>query len=55
MGYQDAWKIIENYPRATFVVLDKAGHILQIEQDILFDSLVNEWLDRVEYYISSQD
>lgn len=55
VGYQDAWKIIENYPRATFVVLDQAGHILQIEQDILFNSLVNEWLDRVEYYISSQD
>lgn len=55
VGYQDAWKIIENYPRATFVVLDHAGHILQIEQERLFNCLANEWLDRVEYYISSQD
>jgi pimeloyl-ACP methyl ester carboxylesterase len=52
VGYQDAWKIIENYPRATFAVLDKAGHIVQIEQDELFNSLVNEWLDRVESNIS---
>lgn len=52
VGYQDAWKIIEKYPRATFVVLDKAGHIAQMEQEELFNTLVNEWLDRVEYNIS---
>ncbi|MFX0059968.1 MAG: alpha/beta fold hydrolase [Candidatus Hodarchaeota archaeon] len=48
VGYQDAWKIIESYTRATFSVLDKAGHNLQIEQENLFNSLINEWLDRVE-------
>ena len=48
VGYQDAWTILENYPRATFAVLDRAGHALQIEQDNLFNSLVNEWLNRVE-------
>ncbi len=53
VGYQDAWKIIEKYPRASFVVLDKAGHLAQIEQESLFNILVNEWLDRVEYNISS--
>ena len=47
VGYQDLWKIIEVYPRATFAVLDKAGHNAQIEQDALFDSLVKEWLERV--------
>jgi pimeloyl-ACP methyl ester carboxylesterase len=52
VGYRDAWSIIEKYPRATFAVLDKAGHIAQIEQEELFNSLVNEWLDRVEYHIS---
>ena len=35
------------YPRASFVLLDKAGHGLQIEQDILFTETVKEWLDRV--------
>jgi pimeloyl-ACP methyl ester carboxylesterase len=47
-GYREQWDILENYPRATFVVLDRAGHRLQIEQEALFNSLVNEWLDRVE-------
>jgi pimeloyl-ACP methyl ester carboxylesterase len=47
-GYRDAWDILENCPRATFVVLDRAGHRLQIEQERLFNALVNEWLDRVE-------
>ncbi|MFC7877275.1 alpha/beta fold hydrolase [Isoptericola sp. NPDC057391] len=47
-GYRDAWRVLEHYPRATFAVLDRAGHNLQIEQPALFDALVNEWLDRVE-------
>lgn len=46
-GYRDAWKIIENYPRAAFAVLDRAGHNLQIEQPGLFNALVGEWLNRV--------
>lgn len=47
VGYKDAWNILDNYPRATFAVLDRAGHNLQIEQEELFNSLVNEWLERV--------
>ena len=47
VGYRDAWKLIEHYPRASFVILDQAGHILQIEQEKLFNSLVNEWLVRI--------
>lgn len=47
VGYKDALEIIEHYPRATFAVLDRAGHNLQIEQEGLFNVLVNEWLDRV--------
>jgi pimeloyl-ACP methyl ester carboxylesterase len=47
VGYRDQWQMIENYPRASFVILDKAGHNLQIEQDVLFNALVMEWLGRV--------
>jgi len=47
-GYRDAWRTLENYPRATFAVLDGAGHCLSYEQPKLFASLVDEWLDRVE-------
>jgi pimeloyl-ACP methyl ester carboxylesterase len=48
VGYRDAWAIIENYPRATFAILDQAGHNLQIEQERLFEELVGEWLARVK-------
>jgi len=47
-GYRDAWGILENYPRGTFVVLDRSGHFLPFEQEDLFHALVGEWLDRVE-------
>jgi pimeloyl-ACP methyl ester carboxylesterase len=49
-GYLDAWGILEDYPRATFAVLDRAGHMLAGEQPDLFRALVGEWLDRVEEY-----
>jgi pimeloyl-ACP methyl ester carboxylesterase len=48
VGYQDAWRLIENYPRATFALLDMAGHNLQIEQKDVFDVLIDNWLDRLE-------
>jgi pimeloyl-ACP methyl ester carboxylesterase len=48
VGYRDAWKAIENFPRATFAILDKAGHSLSWEQPQLFFTLANEWLLRVE-------
>jgi len=47
VGYRDLWKIVGMYPRASFVLLDKAAHNLQIEQDVLFTATVREWLDRV--------
>lgn len=53
VGYRDAWRIVENYPRATFVVLDRAGHLLPVDQTGLFRALVGEWLDRVEEYAGS--
>jgi pimeloyl-ACP methyl ester carboxylesterase len=49
-GYRDAWEILDNYPRGTFVVIDRSGHFLDIEQEDLFHTLVGEWLDRVEEY-----
>jgi len=50
VGYKDAWNILENFPRATFAILDSAGHNLQIEQEDVFNSLINEWLVRVNAY-----
>lgn len=47
VGYLDQFALLPHYPRATFAVLDVAGHNLQIEQPRLFDALMHEWLDRV--------
>ena len=48
VGYRDAWSIVENYPRATFVVLDRSGHSTTPQHAELFKRLVHHWLDRVE-------
>jgi len=47
VGYKNAFEILDYFQRATFAVLDRAGHNLQIEQSNLFNSHINEWLDRV--------
>ncbi|HEV2237763.1 MAG TPA: alpha/beta hydrolase, partial [Ktedonobacterales bacterium] len=47
-GYQDAWDLLPRYPRATFAVLDRAGHLINTEQPTLCHALMREWLDRVE-------
>ena len=45
-GYREQWDVLENYARATFVVLDREGHKLHIGQEALYNALVDEWLDR---------
>ena len=52
VGYKSAWEILDNYPRGTFAVLDRAGHFLDIEQRPLAGALTGEWLSRVEEYIA---
>jgi pimeloyl-ACP methyl ester carboxylesterase len=47
VGYAGAWRLLEHYPRATFAVLDRAGHALPHEQQGLLAALLGEWLDRV--------
>lgn len=47
VGYADQLALLPHYPRASFAVLDVAGHNLQIEQPELFEALMREWLDRV--------
>jgi pimeloyl-ACP methyl ester carboxylesterase len=47
VGYRDAWNILEKYPRATYAVLDRAGHMLEDKQGLV-KVLIHDWLDRVE-------
>ncbi|TCO49940.1 pimeloyl-ACP methyl ester carboxylesterase [Kribbella antiqua] len=46
-GFEDQYVLLPHYPRATFAVLDVAGHNLQLEQPGLFATLTREWLQRV--------
>ena len=47
VGYVGAWRLLGHYPRATFAVLDRAGHGLPHEQVGLLGALLGEWLDRI--------
>lgn len=47
VGYLDQFVPLPHYPRASFAVLDTAGHNLQFEQPELFEALMGDWLDRV--------
>ena len=54
VGYKDAWSILDSFPRATFAVLDRAGHLFDLEQPVLQKALINEWLDRIEEYAAQR-
>lgn len=48
VGYRDAWPLMADLPRASYAVLDGAGHGVEEEQLALFHALAGDWLDRVE-------
>lgn len=47
VGYKDAYHILDKYPRATYIAMDKCGHAAQFQQDNLYRHLVTEWVYRV--------
>jgi pimeloyl-ACP methyl ester carboxylesterase len=55
VGYAGHWDLLEQYPRATFAVLDRAGHALPHEQPGLLKALITEWLARVREHRSGTD
>lgn len=48
-GYADAWPLLEDYPHATYAVLDQADHDLPVQYHRLYHALVADWLDRLEH------
>jgi pimeloyl-ACP methyl ester carboxylesterase len=46
-GYDDAWARIGHYPRATFAVLDAAGHNVHLDRSVAASALIADWLDRI--------
>jgi len=48
VGYRAAWALLDEFPRATYAVLDMAGHQLgRVERPIPFRVLIADWLDRM--------
>ena len=48
VSYNDTYKILENYPRACFCVLDEAGHSLEIEKIKILEIHTLDWLERIQ-------
>jgi pimeloyl-ACP methyl ester carboxylesterase len=46
VGYTDAMRLSDQYPRATIAVIDDAGHALMHERPGLLGALVSDWLAR---------
>ena len=46
-GYEDAIDSLPTYPRATYALLDTAGHSLAWERPDLFNALARDWLQRL--------
>jgi pimeloyl-ACP methyl ester carboxylesterase len=52
-GYADAWSILDDYPRATYVVLDREGHGLPAPTTAIYHALVADWLRRMEEHLDA--
>ncbi len=48
VGFQQLAQLSHYFPRATYAVMDLAGHNAQIDQEALFTALVENWLKRIE-------
>jgi pimeloyl-ACP methyl ester carboxylesterase len=48
VGYEAAWALRDEFPRATLATLDLAGHWLgRVERPDAFRALVGDWLERI--------
>ncbi|OOG00375.1 hypothetical protein ASPCADRAFT_202238 [Aspergillus carbonarius ITEM 5010] len=47
VGYRDSLRLLELYPRSTFVVLDRGTHGLPIDERGVFEAMVRDWFGRV--------
>jgi pimeloyl-ACP methyl ester carboxylesterase len=50
VGYRDSLRLLDIYPRATFVALDRGVHLLPVDEGDLVQSLVLDWLRRVDEF-----
>ncbi|KAJ5698602.1 hypothetical protein N7462_000607 [Penicillium macrosclerotiorum] len=55
VGYRDSLRLLELYPRSTYVVLDRGTHGLPIDEMSVFEALVHDWVIRVEEWRGRTD
>ena len=48
VGYRDSLRLLELYPRSTYIVLDRGIHGLPVDENGVFEALVRDWLARVD-------
>jgi pimeloyl-ACP methyl ester carboxylesterase len=46
VGYEDQFRALRHFPRATYSLLDRAGHYLPYEQPELLRAMTQNWLGR---------
>jgi pimeloyl-ACP methyl ester carboxylesterase len=46
--YRKYWRLLDDLPRATYAILDGAGHRLWTDRNRLACALLGDWLDRIE-------
>jgi pimeloyl-ACP methyl ester carboxylesterase len=55
VGYRDSLRLLELYPRSTYIVLDRGRHDLPVDENRVFEALVHDWLTRVDEWRSCRD
>lgn len=55
VGYRDSLRLLELYPRSTYVVLDRGTHGLPIDETSLFEALVRDWIVRIDEWRGRTD
>lgn len=55
VGYRDSLRLLELYPRSTYVVLDRGTHGLPIDETGVFEALVRDWILRVNEWQGRTD
>jgi pimeloyl-ACP methyl ester carboxylesterase len=55
VGYRDSLRLLELYPRSTYVVLDRGTHGLPIDETGVFEALVRDWIIRVNEWRGRTD
>lgn len=48
VGFEDQWRLAQRLPHATFALLDRAGHNIEVDAPDAVHALVRDWAAQVE-------